>query len=214
MRLWTVVGGLPPPRGLGSGSYHVVHTGDISSLRRTALSIHLTQDDLTADELVNMIERLVAEEEFKSVEDVCKYYGLSRKWFYSLKKIARHSRVEGVPASTLAVLEGSQLDERRKAEMIEELKVKRLPRSAVVDIVDRLVENPELGVGEVVASYLGSLPHRLDDVTLEAEGKYVYRIRRVQGGVEFMMVRDVSSVDVLLIPLDDLEIVKRLWQQV
>jgi hypothetical protein len=133
-----------------------------------------------------------------------RYYGLSKKWFYILKNISRRGRVEGVPASTLAVLEESQLDERRRAELIEELKERRLPRSAVVELVKRLVENPGQEVDEVTASYLSSFPHRLDDVTLEAEGNYVYRIRRVQGGVEFMMVRDASAVDVLAISLDDL----------
>ncbi|MEM2484820.1 MAG: ParB N-terminal domain-containing protein [Candidatus Caldarchaeum sp.] len=45
---------------------------------RRSLAIHLSQDDLTPEELVTFVERLVKEEVFKNVEDVCRYLGVSR----------------------------------------------------------------------------------------------------------------------------------------
>ncbi|MEM2593100.1 MAG: ParB N-terminal domain-containing protein, partial [Thermofilaceae archaeon] len=56
---------------------------------RKSLSIHLSQDDLTPEELVTFVERLVKEEVFKNVDEVCRYLGVSRSWYYQLKKAAK-----------------------------------------------------------------------------------------------------------------------------
>ncbi|MEM4417428.1 MAG: ParB N-terminal domain-containing protein [Nitrososphaerota archaeon] len=186
---------------------------DVSGLRRAVLSIHLTQDDLTPAELVNLIERMVAEEEFSSVEEVCRFFGLSKQWYYSVKKAAVR-RVSGVPVSVQALVEGSQLDEGRKAELLEIVKLKKIPRSSVKMILEQLEASGDARVDEVVERVLESMPRRLDEVTVEAEGSHTYQIMRLAGGVEFLVRRSGAIVARFYIPLNDIPIVKKLWQSI
>jgi hypothetical protein len=110
---------------------------------KQSLTIHFSQDDLTPEEVVVLVERLVGEEVFKSVEDVCRYLGVSKSWYYTLKKaVKRPENVEGLPVTTLELIERTGLEESKKQELAELLKSTRLPRDVVREVVKEVEENP------------------------------------------------------------------------
>ncbi|MDJ0269283.1 MAG: hypothetical protein NXY59_01805 [Aigarchaeota archaeon] len=54
----------------------------------------------------------MAEEEFRNIDDVCRYYGLSKEWYYSLRRAVKIRRrldhdTSGLPVSTLSLIERS-----------------------------------------------------------------------------------------------------------
>jgi hypothetical protein len=181
---------------------------------KQSLTIHFSQDDLTPEEVVVLVERLVGEEVFKSVEDVCRYLGVSKSWYYTLKKaVKRPENVEGLPVTTLELIERTGLEESKKQELAELLRSTRLPRDVVREVVKEVEENPGEAAA-IVGKHLLSMPRQLGDNAVEASGKYTYIIRLEASTAEFTARNQGQTLWTVRIPLQDLRIVKRLWQQV
>ena len=194
---------------------------DEHQLKRAALSIHLTQDDLTPEELVNFIDRLVAEEEFRNIDDVCRYYGLSKEWYYSLRRAVKvRSRldhdVSGLPVSTLSLIERSKLPTDRKQELIQALAEEPLPREAVKQIVERMEEKPTITAAEAIEEQKAHEPQKIEEGFIEAEGRLTYQIKRVGRTITITAQdpKQPSNRQQLTIPAEDLPIIRRLIQEI
>jgi len=181
---------------------------------RKSLSIHLSQDDLTPEELVTFVERLVKEEVFKNVDEVCRYLGVSRSWYYQLKKAAKLKPMrEDVPVTTLALVERYGLTEEKKQQVLDMLAQKPLPRNVLRQALRMASENPDVDPVKAIEIHSSSMPQRLEENVLTASGCYTYFLTRQTSALEFTARRGVETVWRAVIPLEDLHIVKMLWQQ-
>ena len=181
---------------------------------RQSLAIHFSQDDLTPEEVVVMVERLVEEEVFKSVEDVCRYLGVSKSWYFALKRAMKHVERGGeLPVSTLELVERTGLDELKKQELVELLKNAQLPRDVVREALKEVAENPGEAAA-IVERHILSMPKHVSDNTVEASGRNTYILRREANTVEFTARSQNQTLWTVKIPLQDLHVVRRLWQQI
>ncbi len=192
---------------------------DEKTMKRTALTIHLTQEDLTPEEIVAFIERLVDEEEFKSVEDVCRYLGFSKQWYYELRKACKaRERMDvgkSIPVSTLAVIEGAEIPAEKKLELIRELERTPLPRAAVRQVVEQLERKPTLTPREAVEQQLEKEPKRIEDSFIEAEGINIYQLKKTAEAYKLSARNKQGTVlGEVTIPHQDLPIVKRLLNEI
>jgi len=79
--------------------------------------------------------------------------------------------------------------------------------------VEKLAENPRLSAQEAVEQQRIAEPRRVEDGFIEAEGKNTYQLKRSGQSIDFIVRRDGLIVGSLRIPLEDMPIVKRLWQE-
>ncbi|MCS6770248.1 MAG: ParB/RepB/Spo0J family partition protein [Candidatus Caldarchaeum sp.] len=181
---------------------------------RKSLTIHLSQEDLTPEEVVVFVERLVEEEVFRSVEEVCRYLGVSRSWFYELKKASKLKPVKGeLPATVLALVERSGLDDEGKREVLDVLSRQPVPRSVLKEALKEAAEKPEAKPSEIIERHVSSAPKRIEENILTATGLYTYMLRLTSSTVEFTARKGLETLWTATIPLKDLHTVKRLWQQ-
>jgi len=181
---------------------------------KIAFSIHLSQEDLTPEELLNYIDLMVQREVFRSVEEACRHFGVSRSWFYELERAGR-IRDEKVAVSVRAAVASSDLSEEEKKRVLEMVKERGLtsrearrlielyasmgPEEAV-RIVEasrpRLVYSDPL-TGEEVYECVGAASYRLRVVegfiTIEARGSGALRIPRVDASILVNLLRMVES---------------------
>lgn len=153
---------------------------------KMAFSIHLSQEDLTPEELLNYIDLMVQREVFKSVEEACRHFGISRAWYYELERAGR-VRGEGLSISAKSVVAASELPEEAKGRVIE------LARENALSLreVRRLIElYSSLGPEEALATIIASRPRLVysDPLTreevYECRGNTGYRLRLVEGYAE------------------------------
>ena len=197
----------------------IVMEMDERTMKRTALTIHLTQEDLTPEEIVTYIERLVEEEEFKSVEEVCRYLGLSKQWYYELRKACKArgwmEAGKSLPVSTLAVIEGAEIPSEKKLELIRELEKNPLPRAAVRQVVEQLERLPSLNPREAVEQQLEREPRRIEEGFIEAEGINIYQLKKTAEAYRLSAKdKQGKAVGEITIPHQDLPIVKRLLNEI
>ena len=191
-----------------------------NTLGRTSLSIHITQDDLSPEEIVNFIDRMIAEGEFQTVEEVCRYYGLSKQWYYELRKAMKirgelYEEAKEIPVSTLALIERAEIPREKKEELVEKLRETPLPREAVKQVVERLESNPQLSPREEVEKQVEMEPRHVDEGYLEAEGEQVYKLKKIGEVVSFTALKkDNQEIATIPIPKNDLPIVKRLFKEI
>ncbi|MEM4363365.1 MAG: ParB/RepB/Spo0J family partition protein [Candidatus Caldarchaeum sp.] len=189
----------------------VVEPDDIP---RRSLAIHLSQDDLTPEELVTFVERLVKEEVFKNVEDVCRYLGVSRSWYYQLKKAVKLKPVrESIPVTTLAIVEKFGLPEEKKKRVLDIIAQRPLPRNVLREALREASENPDIDPAAVLEKHSSTIPQRLEENVFMASGRYTYYLTRQTNAVEFTARRGLEAVWRAVVPLEDLHVVKMLWQQ-
>lgn len=189
-------------------------------LGRTSLSIHITQDDLSPEEIVNFIDRMIAEGEFQTVEEICRYYGLSKQWYYELRKAMKirgeiYGEAGEIPVSTLALIERADMPKEKKEELITKLREKPLPREAVKQVIERLESNPQLSPHEVVEKQIEIESRHVDEGYIEAEGEQIYQLKKTGNTINFTALRKNSEeIATIPIPSNDLPIVKRLFKEI
>ena len=193
----------------------IVLEADERAMKRTSLAVHLTQEDLTPEEVVAFIDRLVGEEEFRSVDEVCRYLGLSKQWYYELRKAARlRRRIEdpgSLPVSTLAVIESADIPGEKKQQLIQELERTPLPRAAVRQVVEQLERNQNLTPREAVEQQLEREPKKIHEGFVEAEGRYIYQLRRTDEAYTLTAkTKEGKVVGELAIPREDIGVVRRI----
>lgn len=181
---------------------------------KIAFSIHLSQEDLTPEELLNYIDLMVHREVFKSVEDACRYFGISRSWFYELERAGR-VRDEDVAISVRAAVASSELSEDDKRRVLEAVKERGLSSREAKRLIElysslgleeavRIVEasRPRLVysdplTGEEVYECTGAATYRLKVaegfITIEAEGVGRLRMHRIDAPVLVNLLRAAES---------------------
>ncbi|MEM4154796.1 MAG: ParB/RepB/Spo0J family partition protein [Candidatus Caldarchaeum sp.] len=181
---------------------------------RKSLMLHLSQEDLTPEEVVVFVERLVHEEVFRSVEEACRFIGVSKSWFYDLKKLVKvRPGSDKLPATVLAMVERSGLGEDAKQEVLRVLAQQHVPRSVLKTALKEASEKPEANPVEIIDKHLSSAPQRLDENVLTASGTYTYILTLTSKTIEFTARHAGETLWTATMPLNDLHTVKRLWQQ-
>jgi len=213
-RLWAL-----KALGINEAPCIVLDAGE-GEMKRASLSIHLTKEDLTPEEMVNFIDRLIKEEEFKSIEEVCRYYGLSKQWYYELKKAVKirqklADKIKHLPVSTLAVIEAAEIPREKKDELINELSKTPLPRAAVKQIIERMERNEKLTPKRAIEQQLEMEPKKVSEGYVEAEGKYIYRIKREGEKITFSVSdKNGAKISEITFPYEDMPLVKRMIQEI
>ncbi len=181
---------------------------------RISLAIHFSQDDLTESELVLYVERLVAEEVFQSVEEVCRFLGVSKSWFYTLRRAARLGPLDsGAPATTLAMVEKTRVEPEKKRRIVEALDNYPLPRPMLREALREIEEKPMEEPEHVLERFYWASPRRSGEDAVTASGVYEYVLRRLGGVVEFLARNGVETLWRVEIPAQDLMVVRLLWQR-
>lgn len=111
---------------------------------KIAFSIHLSQEDLTPEELLNYIDLMIQREVFKSVEEACRHFGLER---------AGRVREEGLSISAKSIVAASDLPEEAKSRVVELARENALSSREVrrlIELYDSL--GPEEALGRIIAS--------------------------------------------------------------
>lgn len=181
---------------------------------RLSLAIHFSQDDLTESELVLYVERLVAEEVFPSVEEVCRFLGVSKSWFYTLRRAARLGPLgRMVPATTLAMVEKTRLEPEKKKRVVEALDSYPLPRPVLREALREIEEKPMEEPERVLERFYWATPRRSGEDAVTASGVYEYVLRRLGGVVEFTARNGAEIVWRVEVPAQDLMVVRLMWQR-
>ncbi|MCX8202134.1 MAG: hypothetical protein N3H84_08565, partial [Candidatus Caldarchaeum sp.] len=184
------------------------------SIPQTSLAIHFSQEGHTDEEHVVFVERLVAEEVFQSVDEVCRFLGVSKTWFYTLKKAAKlRPDAEKLPTSSLALVEKTHLDAEKKKAVVESLQAFPLPRPVLAEALREIVEKPEADPCEIVEKHYWSSPRRVDENTVAVSASFDYFLRKTGGVAVFEARRGVDVVWRVEIPFKDFPMVKQLWQR-
>ncbi len=185
--------------------------GNDEDVPKISLKIHLSQDDLTPEEIVNIILNMIEEGIYEGEREACGDLGIAWSTYMEWKKQAKVTRREtGIPASTIVIVEASKLDQKKKNELIDALRERPLPKEYVKKIVKMLEENPKLITMELVGRYAEAEPKRSDDV-VEAKGEHLYRLRLSSQDVIFEVVEKALIIASVRIPRADLPILKRLF---
>ncbi|MCX8200828.1 MAG: ParB N-terminal domain-containing protein [Candidatus Caldarchaeum sp.] len=185
-----------------------------SNIPQTSLAIHFSQEDLTDEELVVYVERLVAEEIFKNIDEACRFLGVSKTWYYALKKAVKHRHLgEHLPVSAVALVEKTLVDEEKKKQVVEILQSHPLPKPVLQQALKEIAAKPNANPAEIVEKHYWSTPRRTDENTVSATASYEYLLRTVAGVVVFEARKGVETVWRVQIPLNDVGTVKLLWQK-
>ncbi len=119
---------------------------------KIAFSIHLSREDLTPEELLNYIDLMIQREVFKSLEEACRHFGISRAWYYELERAGR-VREEGLSISAKSIVAASDLPEEAKSRVVELARENALSSREVrrlIELYDSL--GPEEALGRIIAS--------------------------------------------------------------
>ncbi len=152
---------------------------------KIAFSIHLSQESLSPEELVNYISLMVEREVFRSVEEACTHFGISRSWYYELERACR-ARSEELPVSVRSLISGSGLPEDEKKRLLREAGERRLSAREVRRVLE-LAESMGLEASiEAVAAARPRLVYS-DPLTgeeiYECRGQKRYSLRIAGGSV-------------------------------
>jgi len=191
--------------------------GNDKDIAKLSLRFHLSQEDLTPEEIVNAILNMIEEGVYQSEREACEDQGISwRTWLEWKKKAKLEERIERevkLPDTVKAVIEGAEISDDVKEELVEKLEEAPVSKEYVKEIVDRLEENPSLSVDKLVREYSEAEPREIEDGVWEAKGRYAYRIRRSGQNVVFELVDGTIIIGSVSFPKKDLVIVKRLFQK-
>jgi len=183
---------------------------------RMSLRIHLSQEDLTPEEIVNAILNMIREGIYESEREACEDQKIPWRTWIEWKKEAKIEEKFGkkkVSQTVSSLVESAEIDDETKEELIEALEEKPLCRDYVKEIVDRLEENPELNVEDLIEEYSEAEPREIDEGVYEAKGKYLYRLKQSGQNVVFELVDNTMIIGSISFPKRDLVIVRRLFQK-
>lgn len=181
---------------------------------QTSLSIHFSQEDLTPEELITFVERLIADEVFPSVEEVCRFLGVSKTWFYTLRKAAKLRPIaEKLSTTALALVEKTEIDENMKRQVVEALQVYPLPRNILQQALEEIEEKHPANPVEVIEKHYSMVPKKAGENIVTASGLYEYFLTKRFNVLEFSAKRGVETLWRVEVPLQDLPVVRMLWQK-
>ena len=189
--------------------------GDDKYIAKTSLKIHLSQDDLTPEEIVNMVSNMIREGIYESEREACEDLGLSWRTYLEWKKqlkVKPEEEKTGIPATIISTIQSAELPDEKRKELIEELKEKPLAKEYVKKVVQMLEENPRLSPSELVTKFAEAEPRKSEN-EIEARGKYLYRLRESGQNIVFELVEKILVVGAITIPKADMPIVKRLFSK-
>jgi ParB family chromosome partitioning protein len=175
---------------------------------KIAFSIHLSQEDLTPEELLNYIDLMIQREVFKSVEEACRHFGISRAWYYELERAGR-VREEGLSISAKSIVAASDLPEEDKGRVVELARENALSSREVRRLIE--LYGP-LGPEEALARIIASRPRLIysDPLTreevYECRGNTGYRLRLAKGYAQL----EAEGSGSLRIPRTDIAILVNL----
>ncbi|MEM1533919.1 MAG: ParB/RepB/Spo0J family partition protein [Nitrososphaerota archaeon] len=186
----------------------IIYEVSAEEAMKIAFSIHLSQEDLTPEELLNYIDLMVQREVFRSVEEACRHFGISRSWFYELERAGR-VREEGLSVSVRSVVAGSDLPEDDKRRILELARENALSSREVRRLIDLC---GSLGLDEALVRIVAARPRLIysDPLTreevYECVGSTAFRLRLVEGYAEL----EVEGSGRLRIPRLDVPVVTNL----
>ena len=189
--------------------------GDEKQIATKTLKIHVSQEDLTPEEVVNAVENLVSWGFYDSIRDALKASNIPERTFYRWRKQVKasaESESEKIPKSTLTMIEEAEIPESKKRELERKLEEKPLSGPVVREMINRLEENPDEDIDEIVEEFIQAEPRGSEDF-MEARGKYTYQLRYSGADVEFTIRENGLVKYSLKFPRRDLWIVKRLFQK-
>jgi len=190
--------------------------GDDKNIAKLSLRFHLSQEDLTQEEIVNAILNMIEEGVYQSEREACEDQGISWRTWLEWKKAAKIKERLGeeseIPSTILSVIESAEIEDDVKGKLVEKLEETPISREYVKEIVDRLEENPSLSIDKLVKEYSEAEPREVED-GVEAKGRYVYRLRQSGQNIVFELVEGTIIKTSLSFPKRDLIIVKRLFQK-
>ncbi|MCS7145323.1 MAG: ParB/RepB/Spo0J family partition protein [Nitrososphaerota archaeon] len=150
---------------------------------KIAFSIHLSQEDLTPEELLNYIDLMVQREVFRSIEEACRHFGISRSWYYELERAGR-IRDESLSVSVRSAVAASDLSEEEKRRVLELAREDGLSSREVRRLIDLC---GPLGLDEALRRVVASRPRIVysDPLTreevYECAGSIEYRLKLGEG---------------------------------
>ncbi len=163
----------------------IVYEVEAEEAMKVAFSIHLSQESLSPEELVNYISLMVEREVFRSVEDACTYFGISRSWYYELER-ASQTRSGDLPVSVRSIIMSSGLTDEEKEMLLKEARTKRLSTRELRSIIEL---SESMGLESAVRAVEASRPRLVftDPLTgeevYECSGQERYGLRIVSGSV-------------------------------
>ncbi|MEM2257799.1 MAG: ParB N-terminal domain-containing protein [Candidatus Caldarchaeum sp.] len=186
----------------------VVEVGDEAEAARFTLRIHVSQEELKPEEIVIAIQTAIREGYYQSEREACSDLGISYRTYLEWK------RRMGKIGEGEEVLEREMEKAGITGEMRQLILASGLGREATRQILDHLAEDKKADVAELVEKYVRAKPRRGEDNSVEAEGRYLYRIRFSGRNTVFELVDNGLVVGSVAFPNEDLPIVRQLFKYV
>jgi len=183
-----------------------VEEGEDKEIAKMSLRFHLSQEDLTPEEIINAIKIYISEGIYDSEREACRDLNISLATYFAWKKQVKIQKKDEINL----LIEKADIDENTK----EIIRSSGLSKEYIKEIIEILEENPRADVKQLVKKYVDAEVREVGENEYEAKGKYLYRVRQAGQDIVFELVKGTLPIGSVSFPKSDLTIIKRLFKKV